>query len=188
MRKYLFIVGILLTQAQMALCATEAANSDLHSALKNTSGEPGFLSVVFSLLVVVLLIYVTGLIYSKLNVIGTQKVREQLANHDLQKAIVISTTQLGQNKNLHVIELNKKHYLIGATPNSINLIKELHLPEVNKNGLVEEVLTEDEPVEADIDDAIRVLYTGKRSELEEAHEEEPEEDYRNEFNVHKKYL
>lgn len=184
MNKYLFIVGILLTQAQMAFCATEAASSDLHNSLKNTSGEPGFLSVVFSLLVVVLLIYVTGLIYSKLNVIGTQKVREQLANHDLQKAIVISTTQLGQNKNLHVIELNKKHYLIGATPNSINLIKELNLPEVNKNGLVEEVITEDEPVEADIDDAIRVLYSGQRSDLATTPEEEPEE----EFDVHKKYL
>lgn len=182
MRKYLFLVGILLTQTQIVFCA-EAANSDLHSALKNTSGEPGFLSVVFSLLVVVLLIYVTGLIYSKLNVIGTQKVREQLANHDLQKAIVISTTQLGQNKNLHVIELNKKHYLIGATPNSINLIKELNLPEINK----QEVLAEDSPAEADIDDAIRVLYTGKRSELEET-SEELEEDHMNEFNVHKKYL
>lgn len=184
MRKYFFIVTILLTQAQIAFCATEAANSDLHNALKNTSGEPGFLSVVFSLLIVVLLIYVTGLIYSKLNVIGTQKVREQLANHDLQKAIVISTTQLGQNKNLHVIELNKKHYLIGATPNSINLIKEINLPETHK----QEIVAEGTPAEADIDDAIRVLYSGQRSDIETTSEEDPEENHGNEFNVHKKYL
>lgn len=180
MKKYLFIAGILITQAQMAFCATGSAN-DLQSSLKQTSGEPGFLSVIFSLLVVVLLIYVTGLIYSKLNVIGTQKVREQLANHDLQKAIVISTTQLGQNKNLHVIELNKKHYLIGATANSISLIKELTLPEIHKNVVMEEVV--EEP--ADIDDAIRVLYTGKRSELAAVPEEEEQEE---EFEVHKKYL
>jgi flagellar biogenesis protein FliO len=176
---YVLLVGILTIAAQNIFCATEALGSDLQHSLKNNSGEPGFLSVIFSLLVVVLLIYVTGIIYSKLNVIGTKKVRDQLANYDLHKAIVISTTQLGQNKNLHVIELNKKHYLIGATPNSINLIKELNLPTEQKQEDAENT------VDSDIDDAIRVLYSGKRGEMavkEEASEEVEE------FDVHKKYL
>lgn len=152
--------------AQKAFCAAEAISSDLKPALKSSANEPNFLSVLSALLFVVALIYVTGLIYSKLNVVGAKTVQTQIRNNDLSRAVVISTTQLGQNKNLHVIELNKKHYLIGSTPGSINLIKELgSIKEV-------EITTEKSQPETKSDNDIETVYV----------EEQPN------FDLHKKYL
>jgi len=126
MKKYLFLImGMFMFTAQCAFSATEAVSPDLENSLKTHTNEPGFMSIVFALLVVIFLIYVTGLIYSKLNLVGAKTVKAQLKNYDISRAVVLSTTQLGQGKNLHVIELHEKRYLIGATPNSINLIKEL---------------------------------------------------------------
>lgn len=126
MKKYVFLImGMFMIGAQAAFSATEAVSPALEDSLKSHQHEPGFLSVIFALLVVVFLIYITGVIYSKLNLVSAKTVKEQLKNHDLSRAFVLSTTQLGQGKNLHVIELHEKRYLIGATPNSINLIKEL---------------------------------------------------------------
>lgn len=170
MKKYLFLTTwLFLFGAQKAFCAVESVSPELEHSLKTHSGEPGIGSIIFSLLFVIFLIYVTGVIYSKLNLVSAKKMRDQLKNYDLSKAMVLSTTQLGQGKNLHVIELDKKLYLIGATQNSINLIKEL-------DYIKEEVTGIEKPKEADIDEAIGVLYGGAK--------EEPAE----EFEVHKKYL
>jgi len=126
MKKYLFLImGTLMLTAQRVFCAVEAVSPDLEGSLKTHTHEPGVMSIVFALLIVIFLIYATGLIYSKLNLVGANAVKEQLKNYDISRATVLSTTQLGQNKNLHVIEINEKRYLIGATLNSINLIKEL---------------------------------------------------------------
>jgi len=130
MKKYAFLItGLFMIGAQSAFSATEAVvdtvSPALETSLKTNTHDPGFMSVFFALFVVILLIYVTGLIYSKLNLVGAKTVKQQLKNHDLSRAFVLSTTQLGQGKNLHIIELDEKRYLIGATPNSINLIKEL---------------------------------------------------------------
>lgn len=162
MNKYLFLISIILLTAQEALCAVEETSPELSHSLKNNAHEPGFGSIVFALVVVVSLIYITGLIYSKLNIVGAKTVQEQLKNYDLNKAVVVSTTQLGQGKNLHVIELDKQRYLIGATVNSINLIKEL--------GEVKEVKKEPKTSRAKME-------LSKRPS-------EPEEG----FDVHKKYL
>lgn len=159
MRKNGYLVfAILLTTAQKVFCATQEASPELAEALKSNTHEPNFFSIIFALLVVVALIYITGLIYSKLNVVGANAVREQIKNHDLSRAVILSTTQLGQGKNLHVIELNGKKYLIGAAQNSISLLKELD--------------TETKPqIKAEI-----------KSEIEAEIETEEE------FDVHKKYL
>lgn len=157
---FLSLAAIILISAQKALCAVEAASPELSHSLKNNAHEPGFGSIVFALIVVISLIYVTGLIYSKLNIVGAKTVQEQLRNYDLSKVVVVSTTQLGQGKNLHVIELNNQRYLIGATLNSINLIKELG--EV-KNGAKKSEAFKEDAVEQPA---------------------EPEE----KFDVHKKYL
>lgn len=134
MKKYLFLtIGIILLNTQNAWCAVEQASPELEHCLKSNAHEPGFGTIIFALIVVVSLIYITGLIYSKLNIVGAKTVQEQLKNYDLNRAVVISTTQLGQGKNLHVIELNNQRYLIGATINSINLIKDLgEVKEVKK--------------------------------------------------------
>ena len=126
MKKYLFLAITLITTAQNGFCVNEAASEDLHQALKVTSSsEPGIFSILVALFFVICLIYGTGVIYSKLNIIGAKKVKEQLKGQGLSNVIVISTTQLGQGKNLHVVEINDRRMLIGVTPSSINLIKEL---------------------------------------------------------------
>lgn len=174
MTRYLFfIIAILTVTAQQALCATENISPELGQALKTSSNEPNLMSILFALVVVVALIYITGLIYSKLNIVGARTVQEQLKNYDLSRVIIISTTQLGQGKNLHVIELNQKRYLIGATQNSINLIKELgDAGEKGKDKVIEPTFTE----------AIDVLYGSD--------EDSPKLDLDSvkDFDIHKKYL
>lgn len=100
-----------------------AATSVLDS--QSIGHEPSIISVVFSLLIVVLLIYLTGIIYSKLNNIGYKTMKRQ--QNDLSKThvSVLSTTQLGNNKTLHVVELDGKRMLIGASTGAMQLIKDL---------------------------------------------------------------
>jgi len=126
MKKYIILAITLILTAQTCFCANEAVNEDLQQALKTTShSEPGVFSILVALFFVICLIYATGVIYSKLNIMGAKTVKEQLKRHDLSNVVVLSTTQLGQGKNLHIIEIDDTRMLIGATPNSINLIKEL---------------------------------------------------------------
>lgn len=173
MSRYLFlIIATFILTAQKVFCAIEASGSELQQSLKTHSNEPNVMSIIFSLIVVVFLIYITGLIYSKLNIVGAKTVQQQLKNQDLSRVIVISTTQLGQGKNLHVIEINNCRYLIGATQNSINLIKEL--------DPIEKKIKK--PIELNVDDAINILY-GENEEKPQFKIEQPEE-----FDVHKKYL
>ena len=139
----------------------EAASLD--GALK-ISRDPGYASVVLSLLFVICLIYATGIIYNKLNVLGAKAMKSQKdAQND--KITIISTTPLGANRTLHVVELNGKKMLIGASANSIHLIKDLsETTEVIQE--CNDVTLSEEPVEA----------------LEQKIEEDEE------FGLYKKYL
>lgn len=138
-----------MTTAQNGFCLNEVASEDLHHALKVTSSsEPGIFSIFVALFFVICLIYGTGVIYSKLNIMGAKKVKEQLKGQGLSNVIVISTTQLGQGKNLHVIEINDSRMLIGVTPSSINLIKDLddgknNTVEVSKHNEEQEIIAEE---------------------------------------------
>ena len=136
MKKYLFwVLAYIMTLINIGQCfAADAVSPELQQSLKLNSSEPNILSIIFSLLVVIFLIYITGLIYTKLNIAGAKAVKQQLKNYDLSKVIVISTTQLGQNKNLHVIEINNQRLLIASTPESINLIKELESTQSSVNA------------------------------------------------------
>ena len=124
MNKYLFLAITFMVTAQKSFCITDLLSTELEQSLKSPAHEPGILSILVALFFVICLIYVTGLIYSKLNIMSAKTVKKQLQNLDLHKAVVISTTQLGQNKNLIVVEVNNQRFLLGATPNSINLLKE----------------------------------------------------------------
>lgn len=92
---------------------------------QSVSGEPSIISVVLSLLFVVLLIYLTGIIYAKLNKVGFKTLKRQQGEFAKAHVSVISTTQLGNNKTLHVVELDGKRMLIGASASAIQLIKDL---------------------------------------------------------------
>lgn len=125
MKKYLFLMMSFIFIMQKGFCETAAVNQDLSQSLKVHSNEPGIFTIVIALLFVICLIYITGLIYSKLNIVGANTVKKQMKNYDLCHVAVLSTTQLGQNRNLHVVEVDGRKLLVGATQNSINLIKDL---------------------------------------------------------------
>ena len=111
---------------QTASASTVDGNLNLGLAASQSVGhEPGIISVLVSLFIVITLIYITGIIYAKLNKFGWNSLKKQ--NGDFAKAhvSVVSTTQLGSSKSLHVIELDGKRMLIGASNNSMQLIKDL---------------------------------------------------------------
>ena len=89
------------------------------------SHEPNIISIFFSLIFVILLIYATGIIYTKLNKFGINALKREIGDKANSHVSVISTTPLGSNKTLHVVELDGKRMLIGASSNSIHLIKDL---------------------------------------------------------------
>lgn len=97
----------------------------------SVGSEPNILSVLISLGIVILLIYVTGILYTKLNKIGFNTLKKQQGELSKSQVAVISTTQLGNNKTLHVVELDGKRMLIGASSSAIQLIKDLGSIELN---------------------------------------------------------
>lgn|SRR5574344_272941 len=143
MKKLLFYTLGILIWVQNVVLADETVSSSISGSLKPQGNEPNVFSIIFSLLFVIFLIYITGIVYSKLNLVGAKTVKKQFKDYDMSKAVVISTTQLGQNKNLHVIELNNHRYLIGATQNSINLIKDLGEEIGSEVSEIEEIPQED---------------------------------------------
>ena len=102
----------------------------LDDALK-ASYNPSYFTVILSLVFVICLIYASGIIYNKLNNFAIKTVKSQNKDFDNDKITIISTTPLGANRTLHVVELNGKKMLIGASANSIHLIKDLSAENVS---------------------------------------------------------
>jgi len=113
-----------LAAAQASSISSTSADTVVNTA-QSVGHEPNILSVIFSLVFVILLIYATGIIYTKLNKVGIKTLKKQMGDMDSSRVSVISTTPLGNNKTLHVVELDGKRMLIGASNNSIDLIKDL---------------------------------------------------------------
>lgn len=97
---------------------------DVRTALKGTY-DLNYISVLGALLFVLLLIYFTGIIYTKLNILGKCTLKKQMKGYEEDSIIIHSTTPIGQNKTLMVIEVAEKKLLIASTQNSVNLIKDL---------------------------------------------------------------
>lgn len=87
--------------------------------------EPSIVSLIFSLIFVVLLIYAFAIICAKLNKLGYNTLKNQSGDFVKSHVSVVSTTHLGNNKTLHVVELDGKRMLIGASSGTIQLIKDL---------------------------------------------------------------
>ena len=105
-----------------SVSTTEAVNT---LGTQSVGQEPNLLSIFFSLVFVILLIYATGIIYTKLNKLGINTIKREMGDSSNSHVAVISTTPLGNNKTLHVVELDGKRMLIGASSSSIHLIKDL---------------------------------------------------------------
>lgn len=111
---------------QPANAASVTGSADIAGiGAQSIGNEPNLISVVFSLIIVVLLIYLTGIIYAKLNRVGFKTMKKQQGDLGRSYVSVVSTTQLGNNKTLHVVELDGKRMLIGASSSAIQLIKDL---------------------------------------------------------------
>ena len=111
--------------AAQASSVTTLDSPNIDIATNSVGAEPNLLSVLVSLIFVILLIYATGIIYAKLNKVGLKTLKDQVDDKNRSKVSVVSTTLLGNNKTLHVVELDGKRMLIGASANSIHLIKDL---------------------------------------------------------------
>ncbi len=114
-----------LQAAQASSVTTTDTTNNVLASSQSIGHEPSLVSIVFSLLFVVLLIYATGIIYTKLNKLGMNTLKQQMGESGKSKVSVVSTTPLGSNKTLHVVELDGKRMLIGASQSSIHLIKDL---------------------------------------------------------------
>ena len=112
-----------LAAAQASSIST--TSDSLNMAAQNVGHEPSVLTVITSLLFVILLIYALLIIVAKLNKLNNKTLSKQMGVNDCSRVSVISTTALGSNKTLHVVELDGKRMLIGASTNSIDLIKDL---------------------------------------------------------------
>lgn len=71
------------------------------------------------------LIYVTGWIYTKLNIVNRQKLDKiNKDNSDGSRFTVLQSMSLGQQRHLYSIEMNNKVFLVASTPSHINVLKE----------------------------------------------------------------
>ena len=91
----------------------------------NDYGMPSLLNLVVSMFVVIGLIYATGWVYTKLNVLNKNKLGKLGAKSDEKnKFSILQSMPLGQQRHIYSIEMNGKVLLVGATPSHISLIKE----------------------------------------------------------------
>lgn len=113
--------------AQSAEASTVSGNGNLSSIVGGGSvgHELDLVQVLFALLFTILLIYASLIIIAKIKKSGFDTLRKVGGNISKSQASVISTTALGNNKTLHVIELDGKRMLIGASSGAIQLIKDL---------------------------------------------------------------
>ena len=105
--------------AAQASSVSTTSDTVSNNLTQSVGQEPNIMSVIFSLIFVILLIY------AKLNKVGLKTLKKHIGDSDDSRVTVISTTPLGSNKTLHVVELDGKRMLIGASTNSIDLIKDL---------------------------------------------------------------
>lgn len=116
--------------------------SSLSGVLKQPY-EPSFISIIGALVFVVCLIYITGIVYAKLTAMSSKTVKKHIKNNT--QVTILSTSDLGNGKTLHVIEIGGKQMLIGASSSSVNLLCELPeeiLEEERKTEMEVEIVTE----------------------------------------------
>ena len=159
-----------LAAALIVITSTPVFAEPLRDTLRQPH-EPGYFSVLLSLVFVVCLIYATGLIYNKLNHLGIKTFKAQNKEFAKDKITILSTTPLGANRTLHVIELDGRKMIIGASANSIHLIKDL---------------SEEDNLDAVVKDNSDSVFDS--AAVVNASEEVKNPDLDEEFGLYKKYL
>lgn len=97
------------------------------SAAKTTPSATSYLSVMFSLVIVIGVMLVLALFYKRMNLgfAGSQAIK------------VVTALPIGTKERILVIEVNGQQHLIGVTPQQINHLVTLDEPvEITSNGPV----------------------------------------------------
>lgn len=169
--------------------ANESITSNIKYALKRST-DGSYVSVIIALGVVILLIYITGIIYAKLNVVGYNTMKKQYLDLNDSKLLVLSTTVVGKDKSLLVVELAGKKMLLGVTEKSISLIKDLNAEDKKEdNKSIKEIpdnpnLDRIYPTNKFMEDDIEI-----KQDIPDDESEEKESVYDSEeFGLYKKYL
>jgi len=179
MKKLLYYMIILLATQQNCF-----AMSSIEDILRfNSIHETSIFTVLGALTFVIALIYLTGIIYTKLNVINSKLAKKSKKNEFEDKVIVLSTTPLGNNKSLSVVEVNGKKMLIGVTQTSVTVLKDLG--EVKYN---DDFNFEPEIVEEDEDDNANDAKSGLDEIFQSNDVIINENDDDDDFGLYKKYL
>ena len=142
--KKLFICMMFLFLSNSSCFAITSINDIIRDY---SSHDTNIFTVLGSLTFVIALIYLTGIIYTKLNVFNS-KIAKKNKKFDFEdKVIVLSTTPLGNNKSLSVVEVNGKKMLIGVTQTSVTVLKDLGDVKYNNNDVYnfEPEIVEEEP-------------------------------------------
>ncbi len=140
---------IFLTFYVMFAAANSAFAVDIPDVMKQgmsqeIPGMPSVLNLVISMIVVIALIYITGWVYAKLNVVNRANLNKIASKQDSDsKFNIVQSMPLGQQRYLYSIEMNGKILLVGSTPSHINLIKEFNKEDVTSNVMTEEASVSD---------------------------------------------
>lgn len=102
----------------------EYLSPEIKKSLSSDNHKPDFIHALFSLIIVIGLIYLTGFIYQKLVKFNAKFVKKEGDKENPLEIKVVNCIGLGQNKYLHTIEHNNKYLLIASTPQNITLLKE----------------------------------------------------------------
>ena len=191
----LLFTSFLFTQS---VFASEIIPYSIKRVLKHSSSID-YISVIISLGIVILLIYITGIIYAKLNILNQKTVKKQFKDFDESRVVIHSSTPIGQNKFLYVISVYDKKLLIGVSNDNISLIKDLsEKQDDNKNTIKtcnyskeSEVLDNIYPAK---DDFIKYKNSDEKDNSEEEKSEKTDtttsssEINNEDYGIYKKYL
>ena len=119
------LLAVILITINSANAAIEIPDAMKQTMAQEVSGMPSLLNLVVSMILVIAMIYLTGWIYNKLNIVNKNKLKS-LSNNDtdLKKFTVIQSMPLGQQRYIYTVEMAGKILLVGSTPSHINLLKE----------------------------------------------------------------
>ncbi len=99
---------------------------------KDTSGSY-YLRALSALVIVLLLIFAFAWGYAKIKGINPSAILTgKFAEKNLNKFNILSSSTLGQGKDIHLVEINGKQLVIGSTASNINLLTEIEPEEIEK--------------------------------------------------------
>ena len=146
---YLFLFTVFLSVN--SAYAVDIPETMKQAMAPDTAGMPSLLHLVVSMVVVIALIYFTGWVYSKLNIVNRNNLKKLAQKEfDTDRFTVLQSMSLGQQRHLYSIEMNGKVLLVGSTPSHINLIKEFDKDDADIGETTEKILKNEEQSQREI--------------------------------------